>query len=44
VAERTVGSLGRNRRLSKDDDMLPISEKAWVLSAMFRLMTARLVR
>ena len=44
VVERTFGWLGRNRRLSKDDEVLPTSEEAWVLLAMIRLMTARLAR
>lgn len=44
VVERTFGWLGRNRRLSKDDEMLPTSEETWVLLAMIRLVTARLAR
>lgn len=44
VVERTFAWLGRNRRLSKDYEVLPATEEAWVYLAMSRLMTARLAR
>lgn len=44
VVERTFAWLGRNRRLSKDDEVLPETEEAWISLAMTRLMTARLAR
>ena len=42
VVERTLGWLGRNRRLSKDYEELPESSEAWVYIAMFHLMLKRL--
>ena len=42
VVERTLGWLGRNRRLSKDYEFLPESEEAWVCIGMIRLMLRRL--
>jgi putative transposase len=42
VMERTFAWLGRNRRLSKDYEMLPCSSKAFVYLAMIRLMLKRL--
>jgi putative transposase len=42
VVERTLGWLGRNRRLSKDYEFLPESEEAWVYIGMIRLMLRRL--
>ena len=42
VVERTFAWLGRNRRLSKDYEMLPCSGEAFVYLAMIRLMLKRL--
>jgi putative transposase len=44
VVERTFAWLGRNRRLSKDDEELPCTEEAWISLAVIRLMLARLTR
>ncbi len=44
VVERTFAWLGRHRRLSKDYEVLPETEEAWVYLAMSRLMTVRLAR
>jgi putative transposase len=44
VVERTFAWLGRHRRLSKDYEVLPATEEAWIYLAMSRLMTARLAR
>ncbi len=44
VVERTFAWLGRNRRLSKDDEGLPATEEAWIHLAMIRLMVARLAK
>jgi putative transposase len=44
VVERTFAWLGRNRRLSKDYEMLPCSSEAFVYLAMIRLMLKRLVK
>ena len=38
VVERTLGWLGRNRRLSKDYEELTESSEAWVYTAMTHLM------
>jgi hypothetical protein len=42
VVERTFAWLGRNRRLSKDDEELPCTEDAWIYLAVIRLLLARL--
>lgn len=42
VVERTLGWLGRNRRLSKDYEELTESAEAWVYIAMIHLMLKRL--
>ena len=44
VVERTLGWLGRQRRLSKDYEELPESSAAWVQIAMSRLMLRRLAQ
>ena len=41
VVERTLGWLGRNRRLSKDYEELTESSEAWVYIAMTHLMLKR---
>jgi putative transposase len=43
VVERTLGWLGRGRRLSKDYEELPEVSQAMVTLAMIRLMLHRLV-
>ena len=42
VVERTLGWLGRYRRLSKDYEECPASEEAIILIAMINLMVHRL--
>ncbi len=42
VAERTLGWLGRYRRLSKDYEERPASEEAIILIAMINIMVHRL--
>ncbi len=42
VVERTLGWLGRNRRLSKDYEELTESSEAWDYIAMTHLMLKRL--
>jgi putative transposase len=42
VVERTLARLGRNRRLSQDDEALPASEVAWIYAAASRLLLRRL--
>jgi transposase len=42
VVERTFAWLGRCRRLSKDYEVLPETEEAWIDLAMIGLMTRRL--
>lgn len=42
VVERTLGWLGRCRRLSKDYEALPETGEAWIHIAMIHLMLRRL--
>lgn len=42
VVERSFAWLGRNRRLSKDYEALPVTSEAWCYLAMGRLMSRRL--
>jgi transposase len=42
VVERTFGWLSTWRRLSKDYEVLPSSEEAWISIAMMRIMLKRL--
>ena len=42
VVERTFAWLGRNRRLSKDFELLPATSEAWIYLAMSHLMVRRL--
>ena len=44
VVARTLGLLGRQRRLSKDYEELPESSATWVQIAMSRLMLRRLAK
>jgi putative transposase len=44
VVERTFAWLGRNRRLSKDYELLPAHSESWVYAAMSFVMTRRLAR
>ena len=44
VVERTLGWLGRQRRLSKDYEELPESSATWVQIAMSRLMLRRMAQ
>ena len=44
VVERTFAWLGRNRRLSKDYEMLPASEEVWIYAASSRLLLRRLAQ
>jgi transposase len=44
VVERTFAWLGRNRRLSQDDEHLAATEEAWIYAAMTQLMVRRLAR
>lgn len=44
VVERTFAWLGRYRRLSKDYEVLPATEEAWIHLAMSNLMIARLAK
>lgn len=43
VVERTFAWLGKQRRLSKDYELLPSTGEAWIYLTMVRLMTRRLV-
>ena len=44
VVERTFAWLGRQRRLSKDYEVLPETTETWVYTAMTGLMLRRLAR
>jgi putative transposase len=44
VVERTFAWLGTNRRLSKDYELLPATEEAWIYAASGRLLLRRLAR
>ena len=44
VGERTVAWLGRDRRLSTDDEVGPASEEAWLDAASSRLLLRWLTR
>lgn len=44
VVERTFAWLSTWRRLSKDYEVLPCSEEAWIYVAMIRLMLRRLAQ
>jgi len=44
VGERTFAWLSTWRRLSKDDELLPSSQEAWIYLAMIRIMLRRLVQ
>lgn len=44
VVERTFAWLGRQRRLSKDDEVLADTEAAWIELTMTRLLVARLAK
>lgn len=42
IVERTLAWLGRNRRLSKEYDLLPETSEAWMHIAMIALLARRL--
>lgn len=42
VVERTFAWLGRNRRISKEYDLLPESSETWIYIAMSALLARRL--
>ena len=42
IVERTLAWLSTWRRLSKDSEVLPSSEEAWIFIAMIRIMLRRL--
>ncbi|MBW3634697.1 MAG: transposase, partial [Chloroflexi bacterium] len=44
VVERTFAWLGRYRRVSKDDEVLPATEEAWIYLATTNLLVRRLAR
>jgi transposase len=42
IDERTIAWIGRNRRMSKDYEVLPATSELWVYLSMVRLMLKRL--
>ncbi len=44
IVERTLAWLNSNRRLSKDFELLPQTEEAWIFLTMSRLMLRRLAK
>jgi transposase len=42
VVERTFAWLGRNRRMSGDDECLPATSETWIYLSMVLLMLERL--
>ena len=44
IVERTFAWLSTWRRLSKDYEVLPSSEEAWIYLAMIRIMVRRLAQ
>jgi transposase len=44
IVERTFAWLSTWRRLSKDYEMLPSSQEAWIYIAMIRIMLRRLAQ
>ena len=42
IVERTIAWIGRNRRMSKDDEFLPTTSETWVYLSMVRIMLKRL--
>jgi len=44
IVERTFAWLSTWRRLTKDDEVLPTSEEAWIYVAMSRLLVRRLAQ
>ena len=44
VVKRTFAWLGHSRRLSKDDEELSATEKAWIYLATSMLMLARVAK
>jgi putative transposase len=44
IVERTFAWLSTWRRLSKDSEVLPSSEEAWIYLAMIRIMVRRLAQ
>jgi putative transposase len=44
VVERTIVWLGRNRRMSKDYEFLPVTSESFIYATMSRLMLKRLTK
>lgn len=44
IVERMLAWLSFNRRLSKDDELLPITSETWIYLSMARLMLRRLAK
>jgi hypothetical protein len=42
MVDRSFAWIGRNRRMSKEDEFLPASSEAWGALSMIRLMLKRL--